>query len=117
MNWKFWQKITHESGDDGKLSGPTTIPEPVARYMVVDLKKNAEWVWYLKAVVRPRLETKHEFDFRVYEGGKVTAENIRVWDYTSLDNYQSLIVLQGTFNRKTGEVRTDLPDDVSLQAA
>jgi hypothetical protein len=35
-----------------RLPGPKEIPELVGRYMVLEDKKNPDWVWHLKGVVR-----------------------------------------------------------------
>ena len=117
MNWKFWEAFSSDSEREGRLAGPTTIPEPVARYMVVDLKEEAEWVWRLKAVLSPRPGSKHEFFFRVYEESKTAAMRVKVQNYSSLDAHKSLIILEGSFNRKTGVVIDDRQEDLSLKAA
>ena len=117
MNWKFWEVFSNDSERENRLAGPTTIPEPVARYMVVELKEEAEWVWRLKAVLSQRPGSKHEFFFRVYEESKVAAQGIRIQNYSSLDAHKSLIILEGSFNRKRGDVREDRQEDFSLKAA
>ena len=106
MNWKFWQKDdgSRELEKQKKMAAPRTIPEPVARYMVVDLKENAEWVWRLMAVERPMKGKKHEFDVRVYESGKVVAAGCKVMDYASFDDHPEQVVLECWYHRKTGEV-------------
>ena len=109
MNWKFWQKSATQKSQaaEERLTGPTTIPEAVARFMVVELKKEAEWVWYLKAVERSCPENKHLFDVRVFEAGTTLSENVQIRDYKSLDNHPELTVLQGRYNRKTGDMQTE----------
>ena len=61
MNWKFRHKLAANKSKTAKerLGGPTTIPEDVAQFMVVELRKEAERVWYLKAVMRPCRVSKH----------------------------------------------------------
>lgn len=113
MNWRFWK----ESASQGSPSGSRTIPEPVARYMVVELKEKAEWVWHLMAVERKCPGTRHDFNVRVFETAKVNAENVRVRDYGSLDKFPQLIVLQGTYNKKKGDVRLDPAWESRLKAA
>jgi hypothetical protein len=105
MNWKFWPRIAKRDSD--RTAGPTTIPEPVARYMVVDLQAEAEWVWHLKAVLRLRSDSKHVYDFRVFEGGLAMAKNVVIQDYASLEPYPDMIVLQGAYHRKSGDVWAD----------
>lgn len=113
MNWRFWQKSAKQESQ----AGSRTIPEPVARYMVVELKEKAEWVWHLMAVERPCPETRHEYYVRVFEAIKVNAEKVPVRDYRSLDNFPELIILQGTYNKKTGDVRPDPAWEQRLKAA
>jgi len=121
MNWKFWQKeIKRHESPNGKehLPPPTTIPEPIARYMVVDLKEEAEWVWQLKAVERPVYGAEiHEFKARVYEESRVSSANIKVHNYKSFDKHPDLIVLQATYNRKSGDVQQESAADRHLKAA
>jgi len=119
MNWKFWQKSAMQwpNRTSGTQAGPTTIPEPVARYMVVELEEEAEWVWYLKAVERSCPGIRYDYDVRVFQTQKVLAENVQVRNYGSLDKYPELIVLQGTYNKKTGEVRPDPSWEARLKAA
>lgn len=112
MNWKFWQK----SGTQGS-QGATTIPEPVARYMVVEMNKKAEWVWHLKAVERPCPEARYLFEVRVFEAHRVMAQNVALRNYSSLDNFADLIVLQGKYSKKTGDVWPDPDWEVGLKAA
>ncbi len=113
MNWRFWQK----SAEQGSQGGSRTIPEPVARYTVVELKQKAEWVWNLMAVERSCPETRHDYRVRVFEAMKVNAANVHVKDYRSLDNYPELIVLQGRYSKKTGDVRLDPDWELRLKAA
>lgn len=116
MNWKIWRKSATEDGQ--KTGGATTIPEPVARYMVVDLQEEAEWVWHLKAVLNPRPDNKHVYDFRVFEAGKAMAVNLHVKDYASLDEYPEIIILQGSYHRKSGDVWAEpAPDGAGRKAA
>ena len=117
MSWKFWKAFCRDAEHEGKPAGPTTIPEPVARYMVVELKEEAEWVWRLKAVLLPYPENKHEFLFRVYEESKAVAQGVRIHNYYSLDAHKSLIILEGSFNRKSGNVNGDRQKEAHLKAA
>ena len=78
-----------------KLPGPRSIEELVGRQMVVDLKKDPDWVWQLRSVVRRTSGGKHRFDFRVFDAAQVAAKRVKVKDYTSFDNYQELILYQG----------------------
>jgi len=87
-----------------KLPGPRSIEELVGRQMVVDLKKDPDWVWQLRSVVRRRSGGAHRFDFRVFNEAQVAAKKVKVKDYTSLDNYPELILYQGWFDKVSMEV-------------
>ncbi len=119
MNWKYWQKFSTKQSQTAarRLAAPTTIPEVVARYMVVDLKKEAEWVWYLRAVERSCSESKHLFDARIFEADKTISAKVSVRDYDSLKNHPKLIVLQCRYNRKTGDVHIDQSHEQQMKVA
>lgn len=89
-----------------KLPGPSGIPQPVGRYLVVDLKQNPDWVWNLKTVLKPT-EDKHIFGFRVYDETPRAVKGVPVRNYNSLDEYPDLILYQGRFNKQTLDVQVD----------
>jgi hypothetical protein len=88
-----------------KLPKPKDIPELVGRYLIRQMKKDPDWVWKLKGVVRQRSEDKDAFDFRVFDEAQVAAKKVAIKDYTSLDEHPDLILYQGRFDKKSGEVQ------------
>jgi hypothetical protein len=95
----FWnRKQTKEGGV--KLPGPKEIPEPVGRYMVVQEKKDPDWVWKLKGVVRPAGKNK-TFYCRVFIESQVAQSGVKVKDWTSLDERPELILWEGYFDKET----------------
>jgi len=88
-----------------KLPGPKEIPELIGRYLIRQMKKDPDWVWKLKGVIRQRSEGKDAFDFRVFDEAQVAARKVTVKDYTSLDEHPDLILYQGQFDKKSGEVQ------------
>ena len=88
-----------------KLPKPKDIPELVGRYLIRQMKKDPDWVWKLKGVVRQRSEGKDAFDFRVFDEAQVAAKKVAIKDYTSLDEHPDLILYQGRFDKKSGEVQ------------
>jgi len=96
----FWKK--NAVGE--KLSGPREIPEPVGRYLVVQMHKNPDWVWNLKAVVRPQSEEDKIFDVRVFDGAQVAEKKVSIKNYTSFDEHPELVLYEGWFNKKTMQV-------------
>ena len=90
-----------------RLLRPKDIPELVGRYLIVDLGQNPDWVWKLKGVVRRRLEGKHAFDFRVFDGARAVAKKVTVKDYNSLDEHPDLILYQGWFDKKSMRVQIE----------
>jgi len=95
----FWRKKTNG------LLPPKSIPEAVGRYMVVSQGQNPDWVWNLKAVLRPNAESKDSFDVRVFEPSKVAGLGIKIKDYNSLNEHPELIVFEGWFNKRTYTVK------------
>jgi len=55
--------------------------------------------------MRPRPEGKDVFDVRVFDQAQVAAKKVTVNDYTSLDEHPDLILYQGQFDKKSGEVQ------------
>lgn len=110
MGWRFWQKkSTGEERTKAKLerlSRPKEIPEVVGRYLIVHLKKDPDWAWGLKAVVRQRPEEK-SYDVRVFDRGQTALRNVDIKDYTSLDGHPDLILYEGWFEKATGKVQIE----------
>ena len=103
MKWNFWKKTDQQKAKPVAvtLSSPVVIPEPVAKYMVVNLKKEGEWVWWLKAVERPNATRKKIYDVRVFDPNEVSAKKAHIRDFNSLDAHPELIVFEGSYSRKT----------------
>jgi len=90
-----------------RLPRPKDIPELVGRYLITQMKKEPDWVWRLKGVVRPRSDGKDRFDFRVFDETQVAGTKVIVKDYNSLDEHPDLILYQGRFDKKSGEVQIE----------
>ena len=101
----FWKHQEAKKGEVN-LPGPKDIPELAARYMVVQMKKDPDWVWKLKGVVRPT-EKKGAFYCRVFDEGQTTAAGVKVKDWTSLDERPELILWEGYFDKGTLETRQE----------
>jgi hypothetical protein len=111
MRWRFWEKGPKTEGllkaEVHKLPKPKDIPEPVGKYLVVELGKDPDWVWRLKSVVRPRGGGKDCWDVRVFDEVKATQGNVAVKDYTSLDEHPELILYEGWFDKKSMKVQVE----------
>ena len=110
MSWKFWKKksVTGPSKPKvEKLPGPKGMSQLLVTYLMTEKKQNPEWLWTLKTVVRPRSESKDAFDFRVFNEAQVAAKEVKVKDYTSLDEHPDLILYQGWFNKRTGQAQVE----------
>lgn len=68
--------------------------------MVVEEKKNPDWVWRLKGVVRPAGKKK-AFYCRVLDEAQAVQAGVRVKDWTSLDEHSGLILWEGYFDKET----------------
>lgn len=101
----FWK---HKETKEGvvKLPGPKDIPELVGRHMVVQEKKDPDWVWALKGLVRPAGKKK-AFYCRVFNEAQTAQARVRVKDWTSLDGHPDLILWEGYFDKETMTVRRE----------
>jgi hypothetical protein len=120
MSWNFWKKtrVTQEPASvrEEKLPKPKDIPEPVGRYLVFDLRKNPDWVWKLKCVVR-RQQEKYRYDVRVFDEAQAAAKKVRVGDYTSLDEHPELILFEGWYDKKSMAVNVEERLELTPKAA
>lgn len=101
----FWKHKDTKEGEI-KLPGPKDIPELVGRYMVVQDKKDPDWVWSLKGVVRPAGKKK-AFYCRVFNQGQAAQAGVKVKDWTSLDGHPDLILWEGYFDKETMTTRSE----------
>ena len=111
MNWKFWEKT--EKADNSSqtnnetLPRPKSIPEPVGRYLVVQMGKDPDWVWNLRAAIRTRQEKPNTYYFRVFDPSKAAASRISVRDYNQLEQYPQLILFAGWYDKKLFDVHME----------
>lgn len=101
----FWKRKETKEGEE-KLSGPKSIPYPAGRHMVVEGKKEPDWVWKLNGVVRPGGKKK-AFYCRVFSEAQVEDAGVTVKDWTSLDDHPDLILWEGYFDEATNTVRNE----------
>ena len=105
MSWQFW-KTTENKGE--KLPKPKEIPETVGRHLVVNMHKDADWVWNLKCVIKKRqADAKTLFDFRVFDEGDAAAKTVRIKNYMTLDEHPELILFEGWFDKRTSQVHVE----------
>ena len=90
----FWKK-----GNGEKLPGPKDMPELVGRHLVVDKKKEPDWVWHLKGVVRKNPAGKKRFDVRIFDPNEAASKQVKVKDYTTFDQHPELILYEGWFDK------------------
>jgi hypothetical protein len=76
------------------------------RYMVVEEKKDPNWLWKLKGVVRAAGKKK-PFYCRVFDEAQVAQAGVRLKDWTSLDEHSDLILWEGHFDKETKTVRRE----------
>jgi hypothetical protein len=102
MNWKFWsKKEQQESGmNNENLPKPNPIPEVVGRHMVVEMKKDPDFVWKRMAVRRPRSENKNAFDVRVYSPAEAGLKGVKIKNYDTLDSMPELIMFEGWYDKR-----------------
>jgi hypothetical protein len=88
-----------------ELPGPQGIPDMVGSYMVTEMKKDPDWVWKLKGVIRP--VGKKTFYCRVFDEDKAKGAGVKVKDWTWLDECPELILWEGYCDKETRALRTE----------
>jgi hypothetical protein len=92
------EKKERERSDRG-LPTPDPIPDPVGTYLVTELKMDPDYVWKLKAAVRPWPNNKKICHFRVFDERVIEKHGWKVEDYFSLDAHSEQILFQGVLDR------------------
>jgi len=100
----FWNKKSAQ--EEGKLSGPKEIPDPVQNYLIAETKMDPKLVKLLRAVQR-KSATGAAFDIRVFDESEAIARNVQVKDYTSLDECPDLILYEGRLDEGTKQVKLE----------
>jgi len=93
----FWMK----KKNDGK---PESIPAYLARLIGDEwgkLPRNGDhWAEYMM-VTKPLSGVNEEFNVRIFDKWYAKEKNVQVTDYSSLDAHPELVLLEGSFNKKT----------------
>lgn len=101
----FWKKqpAAEEQKGAEKLRGPGDIPELAGRFLIVEEKKDPDWIWKLKGVVRLKEKGKDvdSWYVRVFDEGQAAQKGVRVKDWTTFDEHPDLILYEGWFDKKT----------------
>lgn len=101
----FWTREKTKEGEL-KLPGPKGLPQPVGTHLVVEGKKDPDWVWSLKGVIRPT-EKKKAFYCRVFSEAQAAQAGVKVKDWNSLDDHSALIIWEGYVDTETNTVRPE----------
>ena len=101
----FWKRKATKDGEI-KLPRPSEIPDMAGRHMVLEMKKDADWVWKLKGVVRPA-DKKKAFYCRIFDEIETRKANVKMENWTSLDGHPELILWEGYFDNETYTARTE----------
>lgn len=102
--FNFWKR---QEGSD-RLPGPKDIPNEVGSFLVLSLKQDGDWVWTLKAVIKPEGEKK-KFLVRVYDPKIVYSKDIRIKNYHTFDEYPEFILFSGWFSKDTHRAEVSIP--------
>lgn len=105
MGWKFWQK---DETDTAKVAAPSApkpskprdLPPAVGRTLVVEMKKEPDWVWKLKCVMKPVGTDETVFELRVFDPAQAWNKAIQIKSYGTLDEHPDLILYEGTYRKK-----------------
>ena len=97
----FKKKIADQPG---KLPGPSEMPGPVGRTLVLDFGESADDAYALKVVLRPK-EEKDRFDIRVFSERMAAGSKVSVKDFDSLNESPNLILYEGDYDKKNKTVQ------------
>ena len=105
MNWKFWEKKQQGKEISGKkeikLARPKELPDRVGRYLVTKLKEDPDWVWSLRAAIRPKGEEKDAFEIRIFNPTESDRKGVPIANFNTLDNHPELILFAGWYKKNT----------------
>lgn len=90
-----------------KLSSPKDILQPVGQSLVINYKKDPDWVWSLKSVTRTYSDDPNHIEFRVYDVGETARSGLQVKNYNSLEERPELILYSGWLDKKTKHLELD----------
>lgn len=111
MNWKFWQKeqTTKEPSHTKKIKSPRPkdIPDRVGRYLVTQLKENPDWVWNLKAALRPKGEEKDVFEIRIFDPEQAAGKGISINSFDTLEKYPEMILFAGWYKKNSDSLKIE----------
>ena len=111
MGWKFWQKNETDTASSGgktqRLGKPSDLPQEIGRYLVVDQGLDPDWVWSLKCLKKQKDNAKNTFDVRIFSAATVAQHDVKVRDYTSLDNHMDLVIFTGWYDKQTRYVQLE----------
>ena len=103
----FWKRKAKQEEKKEKLSSPQEIPGLVGNYLTAERKMDPDLVKLLKAVVRKSPTGERAFNIRVFDESEALAKKVQVKDYTSLDEWQDLIIYEGLFDEGSKQVKLE----------
>jgi hypothetical protein len=87
-----------------KLSGPRQIPGVVEKYLISEYKMDTDIVRILKSVIRRRPQAERAFDCRIFDEAEAEANEVKINDYNTLNQYPDLILYEGWFDEDSKRV-------------
>jgi hypothetical protein len=111
MNWKFWQKEKQTDKFPGakeiKLAKPREMPDRVGRYLVTQLKEDPDWVWSLRAALRPKGDEKDAFEIRIFNPEDAVRKGVAITNFNALDAHPEMILYTGWYKKNTDHVHIE----------
>ncbi|MBI2860783.1 MAG: hypothetical protein HYX91_04670 [Chloroflexi bacterium] len=99
MFWKKKEATVEIEPKEEKLPGTKGVPDIVGRHIVVQLKREPDWVWRLKSVERKRANGAKSFDIRVFDEIEADSKRVKVKDYLSLEGHPELVLYEGWYDK------------------
>jgi len=111
MNWKFWNKEQQTEKFSGpkeiKLAKPKELPDRVGRYLVTQLKEDPDWVWSLRAALRPKADEKDAFEIRIFNPEDAYRKGLVIANFNALDAHPDMILYTGWYKKNTDLIKIE----------
>jgi len=90
-----------------KMKGPSEIPGLVQKHLITEYKMDPDLVTIFKAVIRKNIEGEKRYDIRIFDESESKVKNVNVKNYSTLDEYPSLVIYEGIFDEQLKFVELD----------
>ena len=95
------------SKEDEKLRKPQTVPEPVQKYLINEMKLPSHLAPLFKAAMGKKTSGEDAYSIRIFDESEADARKVKVNDYTTLDAHPELILYEGIYDQVSKKVELE----------